>query len=97
MKTEESVMKGDMETLIKAPFSMIVPLGFTYLASLGAKKVDVEDDFVSFGLMPESFSKIIDQRVMGNMKKIKHDFDDELKDTGIQAIIDENFFNMFIR
>jgi hypothetical protein len=34
---------------------------------------------------------------MAKMKKINHEFGDEESSPGIQMIIDENFFNMFMR
>ena len=52
---EKKALSGDFETLMTAPLSLIIPLGFTYVAALGAKKVEVSEKFIDYGFNPESF------------------------------------------
>jgi len=40
---------------------------------------------------------MIDPRVMTNLKKIEHNFSSDKPNAGVQMVVDENLFNMFIR
>lgn len=95
---QQKAIAGEVDTLTKLPVTMMIPMGATYLAGVGARKIQITDNFIEFGFTPESFGKIVNPRVFGRLKKIKTQFDEEDENTpGLQMIIDENFFNMFVR
>ena len=94
---DKRLMSADMDTLLKSPFALMAPFGLTYLAGLGAKKIEIHDDFIDYGLAPKSFIPAFGERVTKNLKKIKHEFSQDYENKGFSLIMDENLFNMFIR
>lgn len=77
---------------------MVVPLGIAYYASEGAKKLEITDEAAKVALTPESFERFVDKKTQGELKVIKHKIDEEaFANSGFNFILDENFFNMFIR
>jgi len=94
---DKSLMGADMETLLKSPIALMAPFGLTYLAGLGAKKIEIMDDYIDYGLSPRSFIPMFGEKVTKNLKKIAHDFSADYQNTGFSVIIDENLPNMFIR
>jgi len=90
-------MNAEMDTLMDSPIALMAPFGLTYLAGLGAKKIEINDEFVDYGLAPKSFIPAFGERVTKNLKKINHEFSQDYQNKGFSLILDENFFNMFVR
>lgn len=67
-------MNTDMETMLNSPIALMAPFGLTYLAGLGAKKIEITDDYIDYGLAPRSFIPMFGEKVTKNLKKIAHDF-----------------------
>lgn len=62
---------------MKAPLSVLGPMGVVYLASLGAKKTEVGDTYIDFGFTPASFIPMFGNSVLTQLKKIDHKFNEE--------------------
>jgi hypothetical protein len=71
---DKNLMGADMETLLKSPIALMAPFGLTYLAGLGAKKIEIQDGYIDYGLSPRSFIPMFGEKVTKNLKKIAHDF-----------------------
>lgn len=48
-------MDGEFDELKKAPASFLLPLGLAYLAAVGTKKTEVQENHLVFALTPDAF------------------------------------------
>lgn len=94
---QKDAMQGDIKVGNTLPLGVLVPAAITYIASMGAKDIVVDEHVLEFGFSPEVFKQIVHPRTMSKLKKINAKFEENENSPGLQAVLDENFFNMFIR